>query len=131
MDEAAWSGVKLVTLAVLAPLFSCELGLHGSTASLLGTGVTLEGRLAFSIELDLVLSFSGLAGRSCLAEAETLVDGDEAGPLAEVAADALLKKPRMLCCLPVEAVPDFLVLGAGLAGVRADVFDFSPMVSPA
>lgn len=109
---------------MLASLFSCEL--EGSIASLLAAGVVIEGRFEASIELDLVVSFSGRVARSCLADVEAFANGEEAGPLALVV-EAFEKKPKMLCCLPVETVPDFLDAGAGLAGVRA-VADFSPIV---
>lgn len=61
------------------PWFSWEL--EGSRASLLGTGVIVEG---FLLALDLVVSFrQGEEGKE-------FWDGD-----------ALAKKPRMLCCFPV------------------------------
>jgi len=109
------------TLTVLTSLFSWEL--DGPMASLLGKGVMLAGR---AFELDLVVSFKYRAGSSFLAEAEALAEGEEAGPLV-VVAEALVKKPKMLCCLPVETVVDFLLADAVLAGVRAAV-DFSPML---
>ena len=49
-----------------------------------------------------------------------LTDGEELGALALPAAGVLVKKPRMLCCLPVEgACPDFLAVDGVFAGVRA------------
>lgn len=108
------------TFTVLTSLFSWEL--DGLTASLLGTGVVLAGRFA----LDLVVSFKYRAGGSFLTKAEALAEGEEAGPLVVV--EDLEKKPKMLCCLPVETVADFLIEDVALAGVRA-VVDFSPMLS--
>ena len=93
--------------------------------SLLGTGVTLEGLFGVGLELECVLSLR-CRGSSCfMAEAATLVVGEEAGPLA-LAPDDLAKKPKMLDCLPVDTVPVFFAADTALAGVRAGAADFSP-----
>lgn len=95
--------------------FSCEL--EGSTASLLGTGVTVEGFLLSWSELDLVVSFRQGEEAGCLVDAlEACWDWDW---------EALEKKPRMLCCFaPAEAAEGVLLDEDGVfAGVRV-----SPMV---
>jgi len=95
-------------------------------ASLLGTGVALE-RLG-SIELDFVVSLRKRGVDSFFADGAVLADRDGLAALELVPAEALEKKPRMLCCLPVEgACPSFLAVDGVLAGVRAGV-DFSPMM---
>lgn len=99
--------------------------------SLLGTGVTLEGRVGagLGLELECVLSLR-CRGSSCfMADAATLVVGEEAGPLALAAPEDLAKKPRMLCCLPVDTVPAFFAADTALAGVRAGAVGFSPMTT--
>lgn len=99
--------------------------------SLLGTGVTLEGRFGagLGLELECVLSLR-CRGSSCfMADAATLVVGEEAGPLALAAPEDLAKKPRMLCCLPVDTVPAFFAADTALAGVRAGAVGFSPMTT--
>lgn len=99
--------------------------------SLLGTGVTLEGRFGAGLDLELecVLSLR-CRGSSCfMADAATLVVGEEAGPLALAAPEDLAKKPRMLCCLPVDTVPAFFAADTALAGVRAGAVGFSPMTT--
>ena len=122
-------GFMLLTLAVLASLFSWEL--EGSIASLLGTGVTVVVRLGTSIELALVVSLRHWGDVSLLLEDTGLVDGEGvaplAVPLAVPAAGVFEKKPRMLRCLPVEGA--FLVADDGaFAGVRAAVADFSTIL---
>lgn len=99
--------------------------------SLLGTGVTLEGRfgVGLGLELECVLSLR-CRGSSCfMAEAATLVVGEEAGPFALAAPEDLAKKPKMLCCLPVDTVPAFFAADTALAGVRAGAAGFSPMTT--
>lgn len=99
--------------------------------SLLGTGVTLEGRFGagLGLKLECVLSLR-CRGSSCfMADAATLVVGEEAGPLALAAPEDLAKKPRMLCCLPVDTVPAFFAADTALAGVRAGAVGFSPMTT--
>ena len=95
------------TLSLRLGRFSCELG--GSIASLLGTGVMVLERTTLAIELDFVVSRrqGDEAASSALAVAARCVEGV---PLRT-------KKPRMLCCLPVDGA------GARLAGagVRAGV----------
>lgn len=119
---------RLATLAVLASLFSWEL--EGSMASLLGTGVMVVVRLDTSIEFDLVVvSFRHCGEASLLCAGADLVEGDGVAPLAEPAAPDLEKKPRMLCCLPVEGA--FLTVDGVFAGVRAVVAAFSPILSHA
>lgn len=106
-------------LAVLTSLFSWEL--VGSIASLLGTGVALFARLvggAIELDFDLELSWRVVV-------VVGLTDGEELGALALPAAGVLAKKPRMLCCLPVDclpvegACPGFLAVDGVFAGVRA------------
>ena len=124
------------TLAVLvASWFSWEL--DGSTASLLGTGVALAGRLGPRIELARVVSLRhwGEVSRLLADAALVVVDGEGVAALGLPAGAALEKKPRMLrCCLPVDAVDDagpFLavegVFAGVFAGVRAAGPDFSPI----
>lgn len=97
--------------------------------SLLGTGVTLEGRFGVGLGLECVLSLR-CRGSSCfMAEAATLVVGEEAGPFALAAPEDLAKKPKMLCCLPVDTVPAFFAADTALAGVRAGAAGFSPMTT--
>lgn len=83
------------------PWFSWEL--EGSRASLLGTGVTVEG---FLLVLDLVVSFRH--------------EGEESMELWD--GDAFAKKPRILCCfLAAEDETELWLLdkeGVFLAGVR-------------
>jgi hypothetical protein len=106
--------VVLATLTALESLFSCEL--PGSTASLLGTGVMVTGRLVAGMELDLVVSVRHGKRVSFLDAEECWRDGmapeDEFG----VVPAALEKKPRILCCFPVE---DPVWFEADRAGVRA------------
>lgn len=90
----------------------------------------MDGRLEGSFELDFVLSFKYWAGFSVLAEAVTLASGDEAGPLVLGVPEAFAKNPKMLCCFPVDTVPDFLVDSGALAGVRAAAVDLSPILLP-
>ena len=97
-------------------------------ASLLGTGVTFEGRLGAGFELEWVLSLR-CRGSSCFnADEAGRAEGEEAGPLELAAPEDLAKKPRMLCCLPVDTVPTFFAADTALAGVRAGA-DFSPMTT--
>lgn len=107
----------LSTLTVLMSLFSWEL--EGSIASLLGTGVVVVVRLETSIELALVVSFRHWGDVSLLLVDAGLVDGEGLAPLVLPAAAVLEKKPRMLCCLPVEAA--FFAVDGVFAGVRAGV----------
>ena len=79
----------------------------------------LGERLEESRELDLVLSVRYLGVWSCLVAENTGPLGEEAGRFAPPGVKDLEKKPRMLRCLPVETVPDFLAAEVGLAGVRA------------
>jgi hypothetical protein len=83
-DGSAWWD----TLTVASEWFSWEL--EASMASLLGTGVILEGLLLSWSELDLVVSF-----RHEEALVELLEDGGS--PFWD---EALEKKPKMLCCFP-------------------------------
>lgn len=95
-------------------------------ASLLGTGVVGVVRRETSIELALVVSFRHCGEVSFLAVGVGLVD-DKAVLLP--AAGVLEKKPRMLCCLPVEgACEAFLAVDGVFAGVRAAAADFSPIL---
>jgi hypothetical protein len=114
-------------LVVLASLFSWEL--EGSSASLLGTGVAVAVRLDTSIELDLVVvSFKHCGDASLLVVVvdADLADGDGVAPATELAAPVLEKKPRMLCCLPVEGA--FFAVDGVFAGVRIAVAEFSPIL---
>lgn len=92
-------------------------------ASLLGTGVTVVVGLA-SIELALFVSFRHCGEVSLLFVDAGLVDGEGLAPFV-LPAD-LEKKPRMLCCLPVDAA--FFIVGGAFAGVRATAVDFSPIL---
>lgn len=88
----------------IASWFSWEL--RGSTASLLGTGVRVEGRLAKESELDFVVSLRQDEGWPSLGAGDGV-------------AEALEKKPRILFCFPADddmAVP-FLATEGVLAGV--------------
>lgn len=107
--------------------FSWEL--KGSAASLLGTGVILDGRLANDNELAFVVSLRHVdAFLSALevdgvavAEAEAEEEGTEALGFA-LGWLALEKKPKMLCCFAVD--------DGVFAGVRAEALaGFSPIFS--
>lgn len=119
----------VATLAVLASRFSWEL--PGSMASLLGTGVTVVVRRERS-EFDLVVSLISLRhwdDVSRLTDDGGWADGDGLAALVLRAAGVREKKPRMLCCLPVEgAWAAFFAVDGVLAGVRAPVADFSPIL---
>lgn len=132
-DEPGEGRESLDSLAstCIASLFSWEL--RGSTASLLGTGVRVVGRLAKDRELDfVVVSFRQDGGDALLsfgvADRVALEVGVEALLLDWVA--DLEKKPNILCCFPVDAndkLLAFLAVEGVLAGVRAGVLDFSPI----
>jgi hypothetical protein len=97
-------------------------------ASLLGTGVTVVVRLDTSIALDFVfVSFRHWAEVSSLLADSVLVDGEGLATAAAPATPVLEKKPRMLCCLPVDGA--FLTVGGAFAGVRAALAVFSPILS--
>ena len=102
--------VGAATLAFVESTFSWEL--EGSIASLLGTGVTVD-LPGLARKLSLVDSFRHVGEASASREA------DGVGVL--FAADAgLLKKPRILCCFPVDAEPPvFFCVDGVLAGVFA------------
>jgi len=112
----------LATLtARVESLFSCEL--QGSTASLLGTGVMATACLTLDMELDLVVSVRQ-GKRASLSFWDGVLEDEDGGGCDDGAAPdeefgvvpaALEKKPRMLCCLPVE---EPICLGADRAGVR-------------
>lgn len=114
-------------------MFSWEL--RGSTASLLGTGVMVEGCLAKDSEFDfVVVSLRHDDDDGARGVGVDLVVGVEALGLAGV--DALAKKPRILCCLPVDDGSVLLLLLKLLlfftkegvfAGVRAGALDLSPI----
>ncbi len=89
-------------------MFSCELA--GSGASLLGTGVILD-RFGLAEKLILVLSRRQLDVGAVVLDA--ILD-EEAG-----VDEALVKKPRILRCLPPEA--DALLAFLGPLGVFAGV----------
>lgn len=114
----------------MASLFSWEL--LGSTASLLGTGVRDESRLAENKELDLdVLSVKqdGSDGLMSLEASGVALEACVEPLVLDGVAD-LAKKPRMLCCLPVDGMDEltaFFDVTGVLAGVRAGALDFSPM----
>lgn len=78
-------------------MFSWEL--EGSIASLLGTGVMLIVRLMVDIELDLVVSFRHWDRFFFCVEDTGPGEGFDADDPAPA---TLEKKPRMLCCLPVD-----------------------------
>lgn len=127
--NAASEGMLMLTvLSVLASLFSWEL--LGSMASLLGTGVAAVVRRRTSIELDLVVSLRHWGDASLLPADVGLAGCEERlVRLALPAAAVLEKKPRMLCCLPVEADCPALAVDGVLAGVRAAAASFSPMLA--
>lgn len=130
MSQHVWPSrdrLVLVTLTVLTSMFSCEL--EGSMASLLATGVTVVVRLETSIELALVVSLRHCGDASLLLVDAGFVDGEGLGPLAVPAAADLEKKPRMLCCLPVDGA--FFTDDGVFAGVRATAAAFSPILSQA
>lgn len=95
-------------------MFSWEL--EGSMASLLGTGVMLMlFRLMVDIELDFVVSFKHW---DIFLFCTEVADPGE-GLDAELASPAALeKKPKMLCCLPVDP-EGVLVDRAGVAVLPA------------
>lgn len=105
--------------------FSWEL--NGSAASLLGTGVMLDGRLAKDNELAFVVSFRQVEDEDTLAafEVDGVAEAEEAGAPALGFGFGWLafeKKPKMLCCFPVDE--------GVFAGVRAGALaGFSPIVS--
>lgn len=113
-------------------MFSWEL--RGSTASLLGTGVMFEGRLAKDSEFDFVVVSWRHDDDGTRGVGVALVAGVE--PLGLAGVDALAKKPRILCCFPVEDGSVLLLLlklllfftvDGVLAGVRAGALDLSPI----
>lgn len=98
------------TLAFVESTFSWEL--EGSMASLLGTGVTVD-LPGFARKLSLVDSLRHVG------EASAPLEADGVGVF--FAADAgLPKKPKILCCFPVDAEPPvFFCVDGVLAGVFA------------
>ena len=98
-------------------------------ASLLGTGVTLERCFGVGLELECVFSLRCRGSSFFMADATTLVEGEEAGPFALAAPEDLAKKPKMLCCLPVDTVTAFFAADTALAGVRAGAAGFSAMTT--
>jgi hypothetical protein len=120
---------NLATLTAVESLFSCEL--QGSTASLLGTGVMVTVRLTFDKELDLEVSVRQGKRESFWAGVLDDEDGSccDDGVAPEefgVVPAALEKKPRMLCCLPVE---EPICLGPDRAGVRVAEADLPAILS--
>lgn len=103
--------------------FSWEL--RGSAASLLGTGVMLDERLAKDSELAFVVSLRQVDGTLSALEVDGVAEAEEAGALAlglGLGWLALEKKPKMLCCFEVDE--------GVFAGVRAGVLaGFSPIFS--
>lgn len=106
---------------VMTSTFSWEL--RGSAASLLGTGVMLDGRLAKDNELAFVVSLRHVDGTLSALEVDAVGGADAEAEEAETAAlglalgwVALEKKPKMLCCLPVEEGVFAGVRAAALAG---------------
>lgn len=105
--------LEILVSRTIASRFSWEL--RGSTASLLGTGVMLTGRFAMDSELLFVVSFRHDDFLFPLEADVVLLDvGVALFDLGCV--EALEKKPKMLCCFPVDE------------GVLAGV-DFSPMLA--
>jgi hypothetical protein len=104
---------KALSSTLICDRVSFSWELVGSGASLLGTGVIFE-RLGLAVKLILVLS------RRQLDEGPLVF-----GVLAEEAGveEALLKKPKMLRCLPPEAdaLPVFLEPFGVFAGVRTGI----------
>lgn len=103
--------------------FSWEL--RGSAASLLGTGVMLDERLAKDSELAFVVSLRQVDGTLSFFEVDGVAEAEEAGALAlglGLGWPALEKKPKMLCCFALDE--------GVFAGVRAGVLaGFSPIFS--
>lgn len=107
--------------------FSWEL--RGSAASLLGTGVMLDERLAKDSELAFVVSLRQVDGTLSFFEVGGGAEAEEAGALAlglglglGLGWLAFEKKPKMLCCFEVDE--------GVFAGVRAGVLvGFSPIFS--
>lgn len=105
--------LEILVSSTIASTFSWEL--RGSTASLLGTGVRLEERFAKESELLFVVSFRHDDLLFSLEADEALLEfGVALVDLGWVA--ALEKKPKMLCCFPVDE------------GVLAGAAAFSPML---
>lgn len=121
----------------MASLFSWEL--RGSAASLLGTGVMVGGRFAKDSALDFVVVSLRHEKAALLSLEAADADGVDLevgeAPFVPACAAALEKKPRMLCCFPVdEAGPLlpmplmlFLAVEGVFAGVRPGALDFSPI----
>lgn len=110
-----------------ASLFSWEL--QGSTASLLGTGVSVVGRFCKDRELDFVVVSFKQEDRDGLLSLEVGVEA-----LLPVWAADLEKNPRMLCCFPVDESVElllFLAMEGVFAGVRAGALGFSPIFAVA
>lgn len=106
---------------VMTSTFSWEL--RGSAASLLGTGVMLDGRLAKDNELAFVVSLRHVDDTLSVLEVDEVADAaaeaEEAGTAALGLALgwlALEKKPKMLCCFAVDAGVFAGVRAAALAG---------------
>jgi hypothetical protein len=72
-----------------------------------------------------VVSFRHWGDESFLPADVGLLDGVGLAPFGVPAVPVLEKKPRMLCCLPVEGA--FFAVDCVLAGVRAAAADFSPI----
>lgn len=107
---------------VMTSTFSWEL--RGSAASLLGTGVMVDGRLAKDNELAFVVSLRHVDCTLSALEVDGVAEAEEAGALALGLALGWLafeKKPKMLCCFAVDE--------GVFAGVRAGALaGFSPIV---
>lgn len=108
---------------VITSTFSWEL--KGSAASLLGTGVMLDRRLAKDKELAFVVSLRHVDDTLSALEVDGVAEAEEAGAAAlgfALGWLALEKKPKMLCCFAVE--------DDVFAGVRAGALaGFSPIFS--
>lgn len=116
----------------IVSLFSCEL--RGSGASLLGTGVMVEDRFTKDSELDFVVVSFRQDDDGVLLSLEVAAGEDvevDVGPVFIGRVADLAKKPRMLCCFPVDdesvLLLLFLAVDGVLAGVRAGVLDLSPI----
>lgn len=108
---------------VMTSTFSWEL--RGSAASLLGTGVMVDGRLAKDNELAFVVSLRHVDGTLSALEVDGVAEAEAAGAPAlglGLGWLAFEKKPKMLCCFAADE--------GVFAGVRAGALaGFSPISS--
>lgn len=113
--------------------FSWEL--RGSAASLLGTGVMLDGRLAKDSELAFVVSLRQVEDTLSAFEVDGVAEAEEAGAPAlglglGLGWLAFEKKPKMLCCFPVDEGVFAGVRAGALAGLSPILMQMTGQFDP-